>query len=104
MDVPGAELGISSDGFFELEDLPAKTAVIGAGYIAVELAGVLNGLGSDVSLVVRGEMAIRRFDVRSTFSTTQACPPPDRPHFMFPLLRPGLLVCSLWCATPLILR
>jgi len=71
MDVPGAELGISSDGFFELEDLPAKTAVIGAGYIAVELAGVLNGLGSDVSLVVRGEMAIRRFDplVRDTLDS-----------------------------------
>lgn len=62
-DVPGAvEHGIDSDGFFELDQLPKKTAVIGAGYIAVELAGVLNTLGSDVDLFVRGDGALRRFD------------------------------------------
>lgn len=44
---------ISSDGFFELEELPRKAAVIGAGYIAVELAGVLQALGTEVKLVVR---------------------------------------------------
>ncbi|KAJ7595554.1 hypothetical protein C8J56DRAFT_1042652 [Mycena floridula] len=43
-DVPGASLGISSDGFFELEEQPKRVAVFGAGYIAVELAGVFNAL------------------------------------------------------------
>ena len=53
---------ISSDGFFELEELPQKAAVVGAGYIAVELAGVLNALGTDTKLVVRKEGALRGFD------------------------------------------
>jgi len=56
------EHSISSDGFFELEELPAKAVVVGAGYIAVELAGVLQALGTDTSLVVRKEKAIREFD------------------------------------------
>lgn len=60
--VPGAELGITSDGFFELTEQPQKVAVIGAGYIAVELAGVLNALGSDVSLLIRNEQFLRSFD------------------------------------------
>ena len=53
---------IDSNGFFELEMQPKKVAVIGAGYIAVELAGVLNGLGSDTSLFVRKHCALRDFD------------------------------------------
>jgi len=53
---------ISSDGFFELEELPRKAVVVGAGYIAVELAGVLQALGTDTSLVVRKEKALRSFD------------------------------------------
>jgi len=61
-DVPGAELGITSDGFFELEEQPKKVAVIGAGYIAVELAGVLAGFGSEVSLVIRKDRFLRNFD------------------------------------------
>ncbi len=56
------EYSISSDGFFELEDLPRKAVVVGAGYIAVELAGVLQALGTDTKLVVRKEMALRSFD------------------------------------------
>lgn len=56
------ELGISSDGFFELEELPKKAVVVGAGYIAVELAGVLAALGTETSLVVRKERAMREFD------------------------------------------
>ena len=56
------EHAISSDGFFELEELPKKTVVVGAGYIAVELAGVLQALGSDTKLVVRKECALRNFD------------------------------------------
>eukprot|EP00962_Isochrysis_galbana_P044819 scaffold17477_cov103-Isochrysis_galbana.AAC.3 len=48
-DIPGAkELGITSDGFFELEEVPERVAVVGSGYIAVELAGILNVLGSKV--------------------------------------------------------
>jgi glutathione reductase (NADPH) len=59
----GAELGITSDEFFELEEQPRRVLVVGAGYIAVELAGVLNGLGSDVTLVLRRERPLRSFDV-----------------------------------------
>ena len=60
--VPGAELGIDSNGFFELDSLPARVAVVGAGYIAVELAGVLRALGAEVALYLRGEHLLRRFD------------------------------------------
>jgi len=58
-DLPGAELGITSDGFFQLKDRPQKVAVVGSGYIAVELAGVLNGLGSDVELFARYDSILR---------------------------------------------
>ena len=61
-DTPGAELGITSDGFFELEDLPHRVAVVGSGYIAVELAGMLNALGSDVTMLLRREHLLRSFD------------------------------------------
>jgi glutathione reductase (NADPH) len=62
---------ISSDGFFDLEELPRKAVVVGAGYIAVELAGVLQALGTDTKLVVRKECALRNFDemMRSTLDT-----------------------------------
>lgn len=56
------ENSISSDGFFEMNSLPKKAVVVGAGYIAVELAGVLQALGTDVSLVVRKGKALREFD------------------------------------------
>lgn len=61
-ETPGAELGITSDGFFDLEQLPRRVAVVGSGYIAVELAGVLRALGSEVDLLVRGEVLLRPFD------------------------------------------
>jgi len=61
-DVPGAELGITSDGFFEIEALPRKVAIIGAGYIAAELAGVLHALGSEVTVVLRREQLVMSFD------------------------------------------
>ncbi|RNM08186.1 glutathione-disulfide reductase [Dickeya undicola] len=60
--IPGAEYGIDSDGFFELTALPKRVAVVGAGYIAVEIAGVLNALGSDVHLFVRKHAPLRQFD------------------------------------------
>ena len=61
-DIPGAELGITSDGFFELEERPQRVLIAGSGYIAVELAGVFNALGSDVQLVVRKDAVLREFD------------------------------------------
>jgi len=61
-DLPGAQLGIDSDGFFALTEQPRRVVVIGAGYIAVELAGVLRALGSEVALAIRGETVLRSFD------------------------------------------
>ncbi|EGV61844.1 Glutathione reductase [Yamadazyma tenuis] len=60
--VPGAELGITSDGFFELDYQPKSVAVVGAGYIGVELAGVFRSLGSETHLVIRGDTVLRAFD------------------------------------------
>ena len=57
-----AELGLSSDGFFELTEQPKKVAVIGSGYIAVELAGVFQALGTDTTLVSRKDLVLRGFD------------------------------------------
>lgn len=60
--IPGAELGIDSNGFFELKERPGRVAVVGAGYVAVELAGVLHSLGSETHLVVRKHSPLRTFD------------------------------------------
>jgi glutathione reductase (NADPH) len=61
-DIPGADLGITSDGFFELEDRPPRVAVVGSGYIAVEVTGILAALGSKTTLLLRTESALRGFD------------------------------------------
>ncbi|MBE0494389.1 MAG: glutathione-disulfide reductase [Thiomicrospira sp.] len=61
-DVEGAELGITSDGFFALRTQPKKVAVIGSGYIGVELAGVFQALGTEVSLLSRKDLVLRGFD------------------------------------------
>ena len=60
--VPGAELGITSDGFFQLEQQPERVAIIGGGYIGVELSGVLRALGSEVTLVAMEERLLNLFD------------------------------------------
>ena len=60
--IPGAELGITSDGFFDIEELPPKVAVVGAGYIAVELAGVMQTVGVETHMLIRGETFLRKFD------------------------------------------
>ena len=60
--LPGAPLGISSDGFFELERRPDSVAVVGAGYIAAELSGILSALGSRTTVVLRHECVLRHFD------------------------------------------
>lgn len=61
-DLPGSEYGIDSNGFFEITEQPKRVAVVGAGYIAVEIAGVLNALGSQTHLIVRKESPLRQFD------------------------------------------
>ena len=60
--IPGAELGITSDGFFDLEDRPRRVAIVGSGYIAIEVAGILAALGSKTTLVLRGESCLKGFD------------------------------------------
>lgn len=61
-EIEGQKLGIDSDGFFDLESLPPRVAVIGSGYISVELAGVLHSLGSHVSVFTRKAALLRSFD------------------------------------------
>ena len=61
-DIPGIEHAITSDGFFALQKQPERVAIVGSGYIAVELAGVLNALGSKVSLFLRKEHVLGEFD------------------------------------------
>jgi glutathione reductase (NADPH) len=60
--LPGARLGLSSDGFFALDERPARVAIVGSGYIAVELAGVFAALGTHVGLVIRHETVLRHFE------------------------------------------
>ena len=60
--VPGAEHGISSNGFFELEQQPRRVALVGAGYIGVEFAGMFASLGSETHFIIRGDTVLRRFD------------------------------------------
>jgi len=62
LETENAELGLSSDGFFELTEQPKKVAVIGSGYIAVELAGVFQALGTDTTLISRKDLVLRGFD------------------------------------------
>lgn len=54
--------GVTSDGFFELNELPKKVAIVGAGYIAIELAGIFNVLGAQVTLIIRHCDFLRHFD------------------------------------------
>ena len=61
-DLPGHELALVSDDMFELEELPARVAVVGAGYIGVEFAGILHGLGVETAIVYRGRDILSGFD------------------------------------------
>jgi glutathione reductase (NADPH) len=61
-DIEGAELGITSDGFFELEERPERVLIVGSGYVAVELGGVFQSLGSEVTIAVRRDGVLRDFD------------------------------------------
>jgi len=61
-DIPGAEHAITSSEAFHLKELPASILIVGGGYIAVEFAGIFNGLGATTTLVYRGERVLRGFD------------------------------------------
>jgi glutathione reductase (NADPH) len=62
-DLPGAGLGITSDGFFALEQRPHRVAIVGSGYVACELAGAFHELGSRVELFIRKDHVLTHFDV-----------------------------------------
>jgi len=61
-EIPGIEHAITSNEVFHLEHQPKSAIVVGGGYIAVEFAGIFNGLGTDTTLVYRGEQILRGFD------------------------------------------
>jgi glutathione reductase (NADPH) len=60
--IPGSDLGITSDGFFDLEERPRRIAIVGSGYVAVELGGVFAALGTKVTLVLRAQTLLKDFD------------------------------------------
>ncbi|KAF4313130.1 hypothetical protein GTA08_BOTSDO00822 [Botryosphaeria dothidea] len=70
-DIPGKELCIDSDGFFDIEHQPKKVVTVGAGYIGVELSGMFNALGTETHFFVRGDKVLRSFDpiVQDTITT-----------------------------------
>lgn len=72
--IAGAEFGIDSDGFFDLNALPKSVVIVGSGYIGVELAGVLNALGTKTHLLVRSKRILKEFDstIVSTLSEIMA--------------------------------
>ncbi len=61
--IAGAELAITSDDFFSLPNQPERAIVVGGGYIAVELAGILHAMGSQTTLLHRGDKVLKNFDV-----------------------------------------
>jgi len=60
--IEGAELGITSDDFFELENTPKKAVIVGGGYIGVEIAGILNAHDTDTTIMVRRDKPLMEFD------------------------------------------
>ncbi len=62
LDIPGAELAIVSDDAFDLPEFPRRILIVGGGYIAVEFAGIFNGLGAEVVLNYRRDRILRGFD------------------------------------------
>ena len=61
-EIPGAELGITSNDIFHVDELPKRILIVGGGYIGCEFAGVLNGLGCHVTQYYRGLQVLRGFD------------------------------------------
>ncbi len=68
----GAELGITSDDWFQLAELPKRLLIVGGGYIGVELAGIAHALGCSVTLAFRGTTPLRQFDELLGQSLAQA--------------------------------
>jgi glutathione reductase (NADPH) len=71
-DIPGADLGITSDGFFELAEQPKRVLLAGSGYVAVELAGIFSGLGSETGVIVRKDRVLRDFDTMLSSALMEA--------------------------------
>jgi glutathione reductase (NADPH) len=71
LDTPGFELGIVSDGFFDLRACPRRVAIIGGGYISVELGGVLRALGAEVTIHARGHL-MHGFDAQMSLALGEA--------------------------------
>lgn len=85
-DIPGTELGKVSDDFFHLCGAPGQVAIVGGGYIAVELAGLLQALGSRVTLLVRGDRLLERFDAELTAQLAEnLCHQGVKVHFNYRL-------------------
>ena len=61
-DIPGKELAVSSNEMFSLAELAKRAVIVGGGYIAVEFAGILNGLGVETHLIYRGKQLLKSFD------------------------------------------
>ena len=61
-DIKGADYGITSDEYFLIKHLPKKIVFVGAGYISVELAGVMNAIGVETHMFIRGKTFLRKFD------------------------------------------
>ena len=70
-DIPGKELTISSNEIFSLDQLPKKAVIVGGGYIAVEFAGILNGLGVETELIYRGNQLLKTFDQDCSIKVTE---------------------------------
>ncbi|KAF5234895.1 hypothetical protein FANTH_11933 [Fusarium anthophilum] len=70
-EIPGAEYGTNSDGFFDISTQPKKVAIVGAGYIAVEFAGMFNALGTETHLFIRHDTFLRNFDPMIQESVTK---------------------------------
>lgn len=69
--IPGAELGVNSDGFFDIEEQPKRVAIVGAGYIGIEFAGMFNALGTETHLFIRHDTFLRNFDPMVQETVTQ---------------------------------
>jgi glutathione reductase (NADPH) len=67
----GSELAISSNEMFSLDQLPKQAVIVGGGYIAVEFAGILNGLGVQTDLIYRGDRLLKTFDPQCSDKVTE---------------------------------